>query len=203
MLITSYEVIKNATITYINKQKIDFSIYLVIVCIITIIIKLCLYLYTKNIYKKHKNILVKANSKDHRNDCFITLLTLISAICGIYGYRVVDIIVAIIIALWILYTAMKLFKESYDILMDKTINDTDKEKVYEIIKRHEEVKKVNHFNATPVGYRYQISFTIFVDGNLSTFNSHEIANTIEREIEKELPEVYLTVIHVNPIDVNK
>ena len=59
--------------------------------------------------------------------------------------------------------------------------------------------KVNHFNATPVGYRYQISFTIFLDGNLTTFESHEIANQLEREIKKELPEIYLTVIHVNPV----
>ena len=44
-----------------------------------------------------------------------------------------------------------------------------------------------------------ISFTIFVDGNLSTFESHEIADKLEREIEKELDEIYLTVIHVNPI----
>jgi len=63
--------------------------------------------------------------------------------------------------------------------------------------------KVNHFNSTPVGYKYQISFTIFVDGNLSTFESHDIANSLEREIEKEIDEVYLTVIHVNPVTKNK
>ena len=68
-----------------------------------------------------------------------------------------------------------------------------------IISRHKEVERINHFNATPVGYRYQISFTIFVDGNLTTFESHEIANQIEREIEKEIPEIYLSVIHVNPV----
>ena len=48
---------------------------------------------------------------------------------------------------------------------------------------------------------YQISFTIFVDGNLSTFDSHEIANNLEKEIDKNFPEIYLTVIHVNPMDV--
>ena len=48
---------------------------------------------------------------------------------------------------------------------------------------------------------YQISFTIFVDGNLSTFDSHEIANNLEKEIDKKFPEIYLTVIHVNPMDV--
>ena len=87
--------------------------------------------------------------------------------------------------------------------MDKAMDEETKEKVYELIKKHEEVLRINHFNATPVGYRYQISFTIFVDGSMSTFESHEIANQLEREIEKEMPEIYLTVIHVNPMKVEK
>lgn len=203
MFLTSVTVIKNAIITYINKTPINFNYYLIVVCIITIIVKFSLFLYTNKLYKKDKNILVKANSKDHRNDCFITLLTLISSICGLYGYFIVDILIGIIISLWIAYTAIKLFIESYDVLMDKSIDDSAKDKVVEIIKRHDEVIKFNHFNSTPVGYRYQISFTIFVDGNLSTFESHEIANQLEREIEKEIDEVYLTVIHVNPSTKNK
>ena len=87
--------------------------------------------------------------------------------------------------------------------MDKCISEESKEKVLDIIKRHKEVKKIIHFNSTPVGYRYQISFTIYVDGNLSTFKSHEIANTLEREIEKEVEEIFLTIIHVNPIEIKE
>ena len=55
---------------------------------------------------------------------------------------------------------------------------------YKIIKNYPEIKRINHFNSTPVGYQYQISFTIFVDGNLTTFKSHEIANKLEKEIDK-------------------
>ena len=45
----------------------------------------------------------------------------------------------------------------------------------------------------------EISFTIFVDGNLSTFESHNIADSLEKEIAKNFDDIYLTVIHVNPI----
>ena len=87
--------------------------------------------------------------------------------------------------------------------MAKSIDKETKEKVLEIISNHKEVKKVIHFNSAPVGYKYQISFTIYVDGNLSTFESHEIANHLEKEIDKKIPEVYLTVIHVNPIKLTQ
>ena len=200
MLVTSAMVIKGAIVTYLNHTKIDFSIYLIIICIITIVVKFGLYLYTREVGKKHHNILVEANSKDHRNDCFITMMTFISSILGIY---IVDIIIGIIISLWIAYTAIKIFKESYDVLMDKAMDDITEEKVLEIVKKHDEVLKIQHFNSTPVGYKYQISFTIFVDGKLSTFESHEIADSLEKEINKEIPEIYLSVIHVNPMNVKQ
>ena len=102
-------------------------------------------------------------------------------------------------SLWIFFIGAKIFKASYDVLMDVSINEESKQKVMEIIKKYDEVKKVNHFNSTPVGYQYQISFTIFVDGDMSTHESHDIANRLEKEISS-LDEIYLTVIHVNPLD---
>lgn len=201
MFLLSLEVIKGAIEKMINHEYIAYSIWLVIVCIITIVVKFSLYLYTRNVYKHTKNILVLANSKDHRNDCFITSFALISVICGKYGFYLADFIVGIGISVWIIITSWSLFKESYDVLMDKSMDIDTKNKVFDIIKKYPEVLKINHFNSTPVGYRYQISFTIFVDGNLSTYDSHDIANRLEREIEKELPEIYLTVIHVNPMEI--
>lgn len=203
MIIMSITVIKGTIETFINKEKFVFSIWLVIVCIITIITKFSLYIYTHHLYKKYNNILIDANSKDHRNDCLVTTGTLISILFSLKGIFWIDKVVGIIISLWIAYSGIKLFIESYDVLMDKCMDNLTKDKVYEIIKKHKEVVKVNHFNTTPVGYQYQISFTIFVDGNLSTFESHDIANKLEREIEKKIPEIYLTVIHVNPIETKK
>ena len=37
----------------------------------------------------------------------------------------------------------------------------DGEKVLKIVKKHKEIKGMRHFNSTPVGYKYQISLTIF------------------------------------------
>jgi cation diffusion facilitator family transporter len=203
MFILGGKILIDSIVSIINPSKYIFTNWLVIVCIITIIVKLSLYLYTRTVGKKYHNLLVEANSKDHRNDVFITLANLVAAICSLYGIYVIDCIVGLIISLWILYTAIKIYKDSYDVLMDKTISNETKDKVLSIIKDHNEVLKIQHFNATPVGYRYMVSFTIFVDGNLSTFDSHEIANHLEEEIDEKVPEIYLTIIHVNPMKVIK
>lgn len=190
---------KNALLSIFDYSNYTFSIWLVLVCITTIIVKFCLFVYTNKLSKKYNNLLVKANAIDHRNDCVITLCNLIASILTLYNIFWFDGIVGAFISIWMIITAVKIFKASYDVLMDKSISDETKEKVYKIINAHDEIKKVIHFNSTPIGYKYQISFTIYVDGNMSTFDSHKIANDLEKEIDEKIDEIYLTVIHVNPI----
>ena len=201
MILVALIIVKEGAETLVKNKSYSYSIWLIIISIITIITKLSLYIYTNKIGKKYNNLLVKANAKDHINDCLLTTGTLISCILGKYNVFILDGIVGLIIGLWILVTSIKIFKESYDVLMDKAISEDTKNEVYEIIKGHKEIKRINHFNSTPIGYLYQISFTIFVDGNLTTFESHEIADKLEKEITKKIDEIYLTVIHVNPINV--
>lgn len=197
MIVVSFKLLENSIRTMINPVGYKFSWWLVIVCITTIITKIYLYIYTHSLAKIHSNILLEANAKDHINDCIATTFNLIASLLSLIGILWFDGIVGIGISLWILWTGISIFMESYNVLMDKSISDENKQKVLEIINKHEEIKKVQHFNATPVGYKYQISFTIYVEGTLSTFESHEIANKLEKEIS-ELEEIYLTVIHVNP-----
>lgn len=201
MIIMVFKVFKDSIVNLFTLEKATFTPWLIVVCALTIIIKIGLFLYTNRLYKKNKSLLLKANRNDHRNDCILTSLNLIACVLGYYGIYFVDSVAGIFISIWIFMVAYKIFIESYDILMDKSIDDETKEKVYKVISAHKEIKKISHFNSTPVGYMYQISFTIFVDGNLSTFDSHEIANNLEKEIDKKFPEIYLTVIHVNPMDV--
>lgn len=199
MMVVAIKLFMSALDSLINGAEYEFSWILILVCITTIFIKMCLYLYTNYLSNKYDNLLIKANSKDHINDCFVTTFNLIAALLSLKGILWFDGVVGLGISIWIFITGTKLFLESYDVLMDKAIREEDKQKVLEIIKKHPEVKKIQHFNSTPVGYKYQISFTIYVDGNLSTFESHEIANKLEKEIDNTIEEIYLTVIHVNPI----
>ena len=203
MIFMSLIILKDAVVSLINKSTYEYSIWLVIICITTIIVKISLYIYTNAIAKKYNSLLIKANSKDHLIDSIITFFNLISCLLAKANIYILDQIVGIGISFWIIYTAIHIFEESYHVLMDKSISEETKQKVLNTIKKYKEIKKIRHFNSTPVGYQYQISFTIFVDGKLSTYKSHAIADKLEKEITNNNDDIYLTVIHVNPIDIDK
>lgn len=202
MMAVALKLLYDSIMSLVNMSTFEFSWILVIVCIITIITKLSLYLYTNKLSKGDNNLLLDANKKDHRNDCIITTFTLISILLSLANIYWFDSVVGIGISIWIFYTGLKIFIESFNVLMDKSLNEEDRNKILEVLKKYPEIKKYNHLNTTPVGYKYLVSITIFVDGNMSTFESHDIADKLEDDLDK-LDFVYLAIIHVNPLETNK
>ena len=198
MIGISLKLLYNSLISLIYGYKFEFSWFLVIVCVVTIIVKLCLFLYTKFLSHKFNSILLDANKEDHRNDCIVTTFTLISVLLGLLNIYWFDGIVGIFISAWICITGVKIFIESYNILIDTSIDVTTQEVILNLIKKYEEIKKVDNISSSPVGYRYIVFVTICVDGNMTTFNSHKLADKLEKDI-CELDKVYRAIVHVNPI----
>lgn len=197
MILVSVKLFYDAIYTLINGSELRFSWLLVLVCIITIIVKISLFIYTKEAYKKSKNILLGTNMKDHRNDFVLTSFTLISVILSLYKIYWFDSIVSIGISLWIGHTGLEIFLESYNVLMDVSVDEKTKSIILDIIHTYKDVKKVDSISSSPVGSQYIVFITICLDGNLSTFKSHDLANSIEETVSA-LDNVYKTIVHVEP-----
>ncbi len=198
MIFVSSKLLYDSGAALISGSKLQFSWFLVIVCVITIITKLGLFLYTKKAYQRHYNILLEANMKDHKNDCIVTSFTLISCLLTLANIYWFDSIVGIGISIWICYTGVTIFMESYNVLMDISIDDKTKDLILDLVHAYSEIKEVENITSTPVGDKYLVFLTICLDGNMSTFESHELADNLEKNING-LDKIYKTVVHVNPI----
>ena len=198
MILVSAKLLYDSVLTLVLGSELQFSWFLVIVCVLTIVTKLCLYLYTRNAFKKHYNILLEANMKDHRNDCVITSFTLISILLTLFGIYWFDSIVGIGISIWICFTGVTIFIESYKVLMDISVDEKTKDTILDIARTYPEIQSVSNIASSPVGDRYTIFIVICVDGNMSTFESHKLADSLEKSVTK-LDVVYKTFVHVEPV----
>ncbi len=198
MIIVSFKLLYDSVLTLIFGSKLTFSWLLVITCFITIGVKAFLYLYTRSAAKKYDNILLKANMNDHRNDCIVTTFTLISVLLSLKGIYWFDSLTGIGISIWIGYTGFTFFIESYNVLMDISVDDKTKDLILDIVNSYKDIKSVQSISSTPVGYKYIIVLVINVDGNMSTFESHSLADTIEKSV-CALDNVYKTIVHVEPV----
>jgi len=198
MVFVAAKLLYDSTLSLILQETFLFSWFLVAVCIVTIVVKLFLFIYTYKLSKKYNNILLEANMKDHRNDCIVTTFTLISILLSLVNIYWFDGIVGIGISIWICYTGIKILIESYNVLMDTSIDSATEKMILDIAHSYKDIKNLDEISSTPVGYQYIIVLTIYVDGNLSTFDSHKLADSLEQDITK-LDKVYKTIVHVNPI----
>ena len=198
MIVASGKLLVDSVSSLLNHQQVIFSVFLIVVCAITIIVKFVMFLFNKNLYINFHYILLESFYKDHRNDCFVTTFTLISVIASLYGIYWLDGIVGIGISAWICFTGVKIFIESYNVLMDISIDENTKNIILDLASSYKDILKVDNLYSTPVGDQYIIVLTIYLDGNMSTFSSHKLADSIEKDIGA-LEKVAHVIVHVNPI----
>ena len=115
--------------------------------------------------------------------------------CNIYWF---DSVVGIGISIWICYTGINIFMESYNVLMDISVDEKTKDLILDLARAYSEIKSIESLTSSPVGAKYMIFLTICVDGNMSTFASHELADSLEKNVN-ELDMVYKTIVHVEPV----
>lgn len=183
---------------FFEGHAVTFSILLLAVCLITILVKFFMYLFARKVFYATESLLVYSNMIDHRNDMVITSFTFLSVCLSFFGFSFFDSIVGIGISCWIGYSGLQIFLDSCRILMDQSLQDVDSKKIQDFILKQSGIEGITKFETTPCGYQYILILSILVDGNLKTFESHEIADRLEKAILKEFPEIMTATIHVNP-----
>lgn len=185
-------------VSLVNKNKFTFSIWLVIVCVVTMTTKLVLYIYTNKIGKRQENILILANAQDHKNDVLVTASVLIGVIASKFGIYWLDGVVAVGIAIRILYVAIEFFTQSYSVLIDRSIDEQSLNTIKKIIKKYDNIDHIDKITSKATGKAFIIVIKVSVDGNMTVNESHQIAGKLKSEV-MELKDVYDVVVHINPV----
>ncbi len=181
----------------IFKNHLEFSVSLVIVCLITIFTKYILYFYTNLIGKQTNNILIMANSKDHINDVYTTMSVLAGVLATKLNIFWLDGVVAVLISIRIFYTAVEFFMESYNVLLDAALPEKELAKIKEIIHSYKEIKHLDKITSKSTGTSFIVIIKVAVDGNMTVRESHDIVGKMKAEI-LEQDNIHDVIVHVNP-----
>lgn len=198
MMLIAIKLLYDSVLSIVLSNKLTFSWILIVVCLITVIIKFALFIYTKKIYEKTENLLVKANMEDHRNDCVITSFTTVAIFLTRYNIYWFDGVVGIGISIWIFIVGLQLFRDSYNVLMDSSIDNKSKDVILSLIKSYPEIKRVGTLYSIPIGCKYVVVVTVYVNGKMATTKSHRVADKLEKRIITEIDKVEKVIVHVEP-----
>lgn len=193
----SIKVFFNGIDSLLNGSQFVFSTSLIVVCLVTILVKFVMYIYTNKIYEKTDNILIKANSQDHLNDVFTTISVLISVVAGYFNIYWLDGIIALVISIRIFIISAGIFLDSYDVLMDKSISEDKMKQIVEFVKEFKEVDHIDKITSKTVGKQFLIIVKVSVDGEMTVNASHIVAGKIKAKI-LEINDIYDVIVHINP-----
>ncbi|MCT4686749.1 cation diffusion facilitator family transporter [Vallitalea sp.] len=202
LFFVSFSIFKMSIDSLINKQEFEYSPWLIYIAIASIVIKLVLFIYSINIGRKYNSLLAIANAQDHRNDIFLSSLTLLSVILGHYNIYFFDGVVGILISLWIAYTGVSIFNQSYSVLMDTNIDSKVKQEMEKQIMSIEGLDHVDNINSKPIGLNFILIVKISVDANMTVYEGHSISAQIKKLL-MEFDHIEDVVVHVNPAQYHR
>jgi cation diffusion facilitator family transporter len=185
----------------ISGETATFSIVSCIILGVAILVKLCLSFIYNGLGKSINSTALIAMSKDSRNDTVSTLVVLASSIVSLVWGISLDGYLAILVALFIIISAIGLIKETIDPLLGKP---PEKEQVKEIetkLKSYEGVLGIHDLVVHSYGPLQTFATVhIEVDSGVDVTISHDLLDNIERDFAKELS-VHLTC-HLDPLAIN-
>jgi cation diffusion facilitator family transporter len=151
-------------------------------------------------YKKVKilqsDILV-SDSLHTRAD-ILTSLSVIAALVAIkLGFSLVDPIVTLLIAFFILYTAYHIVKEGSSVLCDTAVI-LDVKKIVDIVLNVKGVKTCHKIRTRGRPDDIYIDLHVQVNPNMHMEEAHRISYEIEEVIKKNIPQVTDVVVHMEP-----
>ena len=169
-----------------------------IAAIVSIVVKESLFWYTRGYAKKYRSTALHAEAWHQRSDA----LSSIGALIGIAGARmgvpVMEPIASLIIALFILRVAVRIFKDAIDQMVDHSCNEEAEEAFRSTALEQPGVLGVELLRTRMFGNRVYVDLEIAADPNLTLAAAHEIAEDVHDVIEKTFPEVKHIMVHVNP-----
>ncbi len=169
-----------------------------IAAVISIVVKEGMYWYTIAAAKKINSGSLKADAWHHRSDALSSVGSFVGILGAILGVHILDPIASIIICLLIFKASFDIFKDALDKMIDKSCGDDTIEKINQLIMKQDGVIKVDDIKTRLFGAKIYIDVEICLDGKLTLYDSHDIAERVHDVLEKEFPEIKHCMVHVNP-----
>lgn len=173
------------------------------VMMFSIVLTIGLVAFQRYVVKKSGSIAIDADSLHYKTDVLINLGVMVSLFMSTYlGWRYADPIVATLIALYIVKGAWEIGKTSLAILMDRELDDAERQKIRDIVMAHEEVKGLHDLRTRSSGINVFIQFHLELDGNMKLKDAHDISEQVEFELMEAFPNAEV-IIHEDPEGVEE
>jgi cation diffusion facilitator family transporter len=165
---------------------------------VTIIADVLISQYLFRSAKEYRSSALEADAYHFSTDMYSSMAVLAGLIASAFGYQAVDPIAAIVVALIMMFTSIKLSRRATLVLLDGAPPKEIIQKIEEVIRDCPEVLRYHSLRARMAGNNIYVDVSIHVSQEQGLNAAHGIADKLESDIKKRVPSVKESIVHIEP-----
>jgi cation diffusion facilitator family transporter len=197
LFLVSFGILREAILGLLDEKTPEVSQASFVVMGVTLFVNLFVVWYERKKGRALKSDLLINDSWHTLTDVFVTL-SVLGGLVGIgLGWSRLDSILALVIAGIIMIAAVRILKQSSDVLCDKAVLDT--KEIERIVRGVEGVRDCHEIRTRGRMDDVYIDLHVLVDNEMTVIASHRLANIIEHNIRSQISGVRDVVVHIEPV----
>jgi ferrous-iron efflux pump FieF len=164
----------------------------------SILATMSLVMFQRHVIRRTRSVAIRADSLHYVGDLLVNGSVIVALLLTTsLGWPGIDAVFGIGIALYIVFTAWQIVHASLDMLMDRELPDAERQRIREIAMAHPQVKALHDLRTRTAGPNVFIQLHLEMDGRMSLFDAHGVADAVEGELMQAFPGAEV-IIHQDP-----
>lgn len=170
---------------------------------LSIVLTLVLVAFQQYVIRRTNSMAINADAAHYKTDLLINVgVAAAIPIAAWTDFVIVDPLVGIAIALYILRATYGIVTDALDVLLDRELPEDERNRIYAIAMSHKEVLGFHDLRTRFGGNRYFIQFHLELEPEMSLTDAHHIMDDVEDEVRAEFPNCDI-IVHVDPLGVDE
>ena len=198
ILIIGFELGKSSFEKILHPEPTEFSLVLAVIMVLSICVKLWLYLVNRKLGKITGSNVLFATAVDSRNDCIATMAVLSATVIEYFTDWMLDGYMGLAVSVFILYSGISLARQTISPLLGESPDPELQEKIVDYVCSHPKVLGIHDLCVHDYGPgRRFASLHVEMDRREDPLQCHEIIDDMERECFQS--HGVQLVIHYDPV----
>ena len=161
-----------------------------------------LVFFLSYVAKKTDNMVIKADALHYKTDLFSNGAVLFALVAIEYtGEQLIDPVLGIAIAIYMIYSAIPIVKEGILMLLDVALPKEEIEKIEEILKNEPEITAYHYLQTREAGSHIFISYHLVFHVSTSLYDAHLVSDKIEAKLKALFSDKKVHILtHMDPYD---
>jgi ferrous-iron efflux pump FieF len=185
---------------FLHPRQVQEEFVGALVSMLAVVLTLALMLFQNHVVRRTGSLAVSADRAHYTTD----FINNIAVGVGIYlssrlSEPMIDIAVALGIAVYLVVSAWSIARVSIDVLMDRELPTEDRQKILDIVRRHPGVRNVHDLRTRSSGLHQFIQLHLVLHPTMSLGRAHVISDSVETAIRDAFPQAEV-IVHIDPWD---